>query len=411
MEFQLSKANRLGLNVLALAGTTVALYWGASFFIPLVIAMLLAGLLWPAVNWLNLRLRMPWSGAVLVVMSVVAAGLALLVTYASLEGSKWVRGLPLPNDEAAQVRTYEKVQNAAAKTLRPIGVEPEKVDLPEDPSQSRLFIHLRGLLQSEYILGALMSAGKAINSLVWQTVVILFVTLFLLLEGRMLTRRLAEIFGKADAQAESFEAMSKMASAVQSYLFWRTTINIGLAVMVGVVFYFMGLKFPWTWAVLLFVLNYIPYLGAIVAGLPPVLDAFANVSPGVAAAALAFYTLILVVEGYVVVPMVMGRGMELNATTVLLACMFWELVWGVPGLFLAMPIMAAVRAACEHLPGGKPWARLMATAHGEAIPADVENRLRDLGAKEETADDAALMGNRATAANLPAGDLQAGRRV
>ena len=48
-------------------------------------------------------------------------------------------------------------------------------------------------------------------------------------------------------------------------------------------------------------------------------------------------------------PVVMGRSMDLNATTVILACLFWDLVWGTPGLFLAMPIMAGVKAVCHAL--------------------------------------------------------------
>ena len=56
-----------------------------------------------------------------------------------------------------------------------------------------------------------------------------------------------------------------------------------------------------------------------------------------------------------------GRG----ATTVILACLFWELVWGLPGLFLAMPLMAGVKAICAHVPGWRPWANLMGTEKAE----------------------------------------------
>jgi AI-2 transport protein TqsA len=58
---------------------------------------------------------------------------------------------------------------------------------------------------------------------------------------------------------------------------------------------------------------------------------------------------------------VMGRSMELNATTVMLACLFWERIWGLPGLFLAMPLMAAVKAICYNVPDWQPWANLMST--------------------------------------------------
>jgi hypothetical protein len=59
--------------------------------------------------------------------------------------------------------------------------------------------------------------------------------------------------------------------------------------------------------------------------------------------------------------------MDLNATTVMLACLYWELVWGWTGLFLAMPLMAAVKTVCYHVPGWRPWANLMDTRDGPAV--------------------------------------------
>jgi hypothetical protein len=63
----------------------------------------------------------------------------------------------------------------------------------------------------------------------------------------------------------------------------------------------------------------------------------------------------------------MGRSMEMNATTVMLACLFWDLVWGLPGLFLAMPLMAALKAVCAHVPGWGIWANLMSTSKAEVV--------------------------------------------
>jgi hypothetical protein len=86
----------------------------------------------------------------------------------------------------------------------------------------------------------------------------------------------------------------------------------------------------------------------------------------VAVGLIVFYTVFVLLEGYLIVPVVMGRGMELNATTVMLACLFWEQVWGLSGLFLAMPLMAVVRTVCFHVPGWRPWANLMGTGEEPA---------------------------------------------
>jgi predicted PurR-regulated permease PerM len=97
-----------------------------------------------------------------------------------------------------------------------------------------------------------------------------------------------------------------------------------------------------------------------------VLDAFVTCeSPWVSLGILVFYVAFVTLEGYFIVPVVMGRSMELNATTVMLSCLFWELVWGWAGLFLAMPLMAAAKTICTHVPEWRPWANLMDTSADE----------------------------------------------
>src|SRR5262249_50420293 len=123
------------------------------------------------------------------------------------------------------------------------------------------------------------------------------------------------------------------------------------------------------------ILNYVPYLGPVVAALPPFVDALVTVSPVAALVVLFVYTAIIIIEGYLIVPLIMGRSMELNATTVMLACLVWGLVWRNLGLFLAMPLMAAIRAVCFHVPGWRPWANLMSTGEEEPRPVILKQEL------------------------------------
>jgi hypothetical protein len=88
--------------------------------------------------------------------------------------------------------------------------------------------------------------------------------------------------------------------------------------------------------------------------------------------------------------MVMGRKVDLNATTVLLSCLFWDLVWGVPGLFLAMPLMAGVRAICLHVDGWQPWGKLMSTQRGVEEFEKAE-RLKELSERIRSTDDTTIV--------------------
>jgi predicted PurR-regulated permease PerM len=205
------------------------------------------------------------------------------------------------------------------------------------------------------------------NNWLWQWVLILFILLFLMLEGRMLSRRLVEVVGPSpEAQSQAVAALTDMAHQVRSFLISRTLVNIFLGLIVGAVYQAIGLRQSWTWALFTMLFCYVPYLGPIIAGVPPLIDAFVS-CPSIwyVFGLLVFYLALITLEGYVVVPVVMGRSMELNATTVMLACLFWELVWGLPGLFMAMPLMAAIKAVCAHVPDLRPWANLMSTGTGQ----------------------------------------------
>ena len=153
-----------------------------------------------------------------------------------------------------------------------------------------------------------------------------------------------------------------MAESVRAYLVWRTIVNCGLGLFLGIVYQLVGLRQPWTWALITALFCYVPYLGTILAGIPPVLDAFVYCSPWHAFFIVVLYTAVVTFEGYIIVPVVMGRSMDLNATTVMVSCLFWDLIWGMPGLFLAMPLMAGLRAVCMYVEGWQAWGKLMSTS-------------------------------------------------
>ena len=101
------------------------------------------------------------------------------------------------------------------------------------------------------------------TSWTWELVVILFVAFFVLLEGQMLAPA-AAIFGPSpEVQAKVTEVLLQMAAQVRNYLVSRTAINVGLSIIMGSIYQILGLQQAWTWAILLLILNYIPYIGPI----------------------------------------------------------------------------------------------------------------------------------------------------
>jgi predicted PurR-regulated permease PerM len=332
---------------------------GESVIVPMLIALLLATVLGPAASWLHEKLKMPWSVACITVIVglILANGLIIAVFSSSV-----VRLVNQLSDQDKMVRQYKEFRLKLEKYVPP-GYELDPELLPENPDRIVDIGVFRYITESAPVI--LRQAASATKDWTWELVVILFITFFVLLEGRMLARRAAAIFGPSpEVQAKVTEVLLEMAVQVRNYLVWRTIINFVLAVVMWAIYQVAGLQQGLTWAILLFILNYIPYFGPVLASVPPFFDALIFSDQPVAAilVTVAFWV-VIVLEGYLVVPMLMGRNMDLNATTVMLACLFWELVWpGMTGLFLAMPIMAGIKAILYNVPEWQPWALLMSSA-------------------------------------------------
>lgn len=391
MNLNLNTATRIGLNVLALIGVSVALYLGQSIFIPATISALLAVILWPAASWLHRRIKLPWFVCCLtVILGLIVANLGVFVGFA-LAVPQIIQELPNPREPDELKRVY----NNARDSLKSVA-SVESVDriLPRDPESSNVYTYARQLLDGRYVTDQLITLSKIAGSWLMESVIILFILLFLLLEGQFLADRIRGIFGKStDIQGQVTRALAGVAEAIRSYLIWRTLVNIALGLFLGIVYQLLHLKQPWTWALLTAVLCYVPYIGTIIAGIPPIIDALIHVDPITAAVILVLYTVVVTVEGYLIVPLVMGRSMDLNATTVMIACLFWDQVWGIPGLFLAMPIMAGIRAVCLHTPGLRPWAYLMSTERSMREFERDELAEKPLPAGVQDADVTVVMGN------------------
>ncbi len=357
---KLGISTRWGLNLLAGVAVVAALYFGSEIFIPFVFAALLASVLWPTADWLHRNLRFGWTFSCLFVVGAMVAFSLFITANLALSIPRILQDIPNLRETEGQKRIYDLVR----KRVELVAYLSEKDEFfPTQPDDSRVFNYLQNTLaEGQTMTHALWVVVGYSNSWLWHFVLVVFITVFMLMEGQMLARGLTEIFSDTGMSREQAKAtLAAMAYEVRKYLVWRTLVNIVLGLTVAIAYrWFFHLKHPWTWGVLTMVASYVPYLGPLFAGIPPFIDSFmSSPTPWYAVGLLAFYALIITLEGYVVYPLVIGRRAELNATTVMLACVFWEAVWGLPGLFLAVPLMAALKAICNEVPGWKPWANLM----------------------------------------------------
>ena len=373
MNLNLTLATRVGLNLCAIFGISAALYMGGSIFIPVVFSVLLASVLYPFAKFMHERMALPWFFACLtallglVVLHLVVIGAFAWAIPQTIKG--------LPQTEAEWAVQYNKVQSNMSLMFPIRDDDPVlgRYDPTGSEAQHPKAIKLvKKQLTEENLSAALGKIALIGLEHLWQVILVLFITLFLLFEGQMLADKVKAIFGPSlESRGRVTVALAEMTEAIRTYLVWRTIVNLGLALVLGTVYWRLGLKHWYLWALLVAVLSYVPYVGTIAAGIPPIFDALLFVDPLTAFGIAIFYTFVVTFEGYIIVPWVMGRSMDLNATTVLLACLYWHQVWGIAGLFLAMPLMAALKAICMQVEGWQGWGHLMGS--GPAVELRLES--------------------------------------
>jgi len=114
------------------------------------------------------------------------------------------------------------------------------------------------------------------------------------------------------------------------------------------------------WALLIFALNYIPYIGAWLGVIFPTLLAAAQFGdPGRVFGIAAALAVVQFTTGSVLEPRVMGRGLNLSPVIMLLSLAFWGTVWGVVGMLLAVPLMVVIMIVCAHVDSLRPVAVLL----------------------------------------------------
>lgn len=344
-----SKAANTSVTALGVLGVMAALYLLKPILVPVALALLLACLLSPATTLLRRVLPLGPTGAAAVLFLLLAVvGLYL----ASLTAENLVRAAnTLPSDVQ---RLAQRLSHRLTDTIRD---QPYLAGLLPEPGT----INSLGDANRKLLLETLSRRLIDLPGWVAQGLIVLILVVFLLAESDMLTPKLVRFFAPARGDARAAErTLQTMTRQIRAYLLARTLINIGLGVVVAASLWLLGVNFPVALGAFAALTNFIPYVGQVIGGALPVLVALGQ-SESIADAMIvaAVYLAVVTVEGYIVTPFVLGRSLDLNGTTVLLACLLWGFLWGLIGLVLAMPITVTMKLVFQHVPALHRWAELM----------------------------------------------------
>lgn len=173
---------------------------------------------------------------------------------------------------------------------------------------------------------------------------------FLLAGGDLFLQKLIKVLPRFRDKKRAVEIARETEASISTYLFTVAIVNIAEGVIVAGALYLLGMPNAILWGVLTIFLEFIPYIGA--AAMVAIL-ALAGLttfeSAGHAMLIPATYLLINIVQAYFVSPLLMGHRLTLNPVAIFVGLALWFFLWGIPGAFLAVPLLAAFKIICDHI--------------------------------------------------------------
>ena len=186
--------------------------------------------------------------------------------------------------------------------------------------------------------------------------IIILTTAFMLIEATNVPERINEDIEK---QSELQSRLSRFGSKLVKFIVIRAEINLITAVAITIIFLLGGIDYAILWGVLIFLLSYIPYIGLVIASIPPIVIALFKYGP---LGALAVIIIIAAVDGLtenVLFPSLMGKGLQLSPAFLFLALIYWNFVLGGAGALLSIPLTIVLKIMLESFDETKWMARLM----------------------------------------------------
>ena len=330
--------------ILALIGGWV-LYVGREVFVPIVLGILVVYII---VGVARLLRRIPLLGRMLpeqlrYTVSVLVIALALvLVGYLVIANRDRVLAL---------APTYQESLLAAIQKFAAF------FHIESEPTWTTLRHDVLARINLQAIIGSMVAS---VSSIAVSVIVVLLYASFLLMEQHSFTAKVANLSNNPQTVARIRQITTDINTRIGSYLALKTCIGILLGAVSWVIMAFLGLEFAAFWAVLIALLNYVPYIGSFLGVLFPVAMSIVQFgSTSDVLAVLASLTVVQFLIGNILDPYVMGSSLNLSPFAILVSLAIWSSMWGVPGAFLAVPITAIMVIVFSEFQGTRPIAVLL----------------------------------------------------
>ncbi|MEA1892820.1 MAG: AI-2E family transporter [Campylobacterota bacterium] len=291
----------------------------AVIVVPFLLSVFIAIILAPLFNYINTK-GVP-SGLSLVI--VITLFLVLLMLVAKLIGSS-------VQEFSSNIELYEsqlsKMFHATSEKLANMGIE-----LPVDQIDS--------IINTKQIMLFSKGLAQSVGSMFTNSFVVLLSVVFMLLESSHFLTKISDVTNNQSI----IDNIEKILEKIKRYMFLKALISFFTAVIIWIALVAIGTDYAFLWAVLAFLLNFIPNIGSIIAAVPPVLLTLVQLGYGSALMVVAVYLAANIIIGSIIEPRIMGKGLGLSTLVVFLSLIFWGWVFGIVGMLLSIPLTMIIK--------------------------------------------------------------------
>lgn len=335
------------MRLLVAGAVGLLLYFAHVAFIPVALALLIFLVLSGPVEALHCR-GIPRSLSAAVMLALILGIMGAMVNFTSEPAQKWLAAAPHTfRLIERKIRPFEQfmarvgdLRNAAGN----LGAAPQ-------PAQAAP-VAAPPAVEQESAPAMLLDGARTV---VLSGLTVIILTLFLLSGGPPMLARMTAAFASDLKSAHILAVIEKVRSEVGRFYATTALINVGLGVVTGFVMMLCGMPNPFLWGTMAAVLNFFPYAGATTTLVVLTIVAIISFDGlGHAVAVAGSYLVIAAVEGQLVQPLLVGRRLQLNPMLVFLALWLGGCFWGIAGIILATPALAALKVVASHAAGGKP---------------------------------------------------------
>ena len=340
------------LLVLSVLAVFYTLYFASDIILPFTLAVVLNLLLAPLMRFLHRRARLPKPVAALLLILLLFGIIGMIGVAISVPASGWIARAP---------ESLPALQHKLAFLRGPI----DAVTYGFGRVQTMLSggggtapqVQLRSNGDLAGVGGSILAHTKFFLGEVFTLVLMLF---FLLASGDSLLRRFVEIMPTVADKRRAVQIAGEIEHNVSLYLATITMMNALVGIANGLQVWLLGMPNPLLWGVVAFVLNYVPILGPM-AGIVVFFFVGLFTFDSVLHATLPplVYLGVHLLEGETVTPMLLARRFTLNPVLVIGSLMFWDWMWGIPGAFLSVPLLAVFKIVCDHIDALTPIGHLL----------------------------------------------------